>query len=258
MSGTSPKLVVPDRGGGKRIHVALPIRVTCWDSEHRPRLEMACTYDISQHGARIVGLRYAQKMGEIVAVERGHNKVFCRIVWVGENDSELGGHIGLQCLETDRTMWEAELHEMEEAYEPILRENLPQRPVLMGPGGIPTRRRTPRFPIDGFAELLRLTGDGNGVEAPVKDIGEMGCLVTTQAILEPGTNLKLVLNVANYDLALRGEVRHAAAEVGLGIQFHEIRKGDRSILQYILRKLAEQEEEKHNERPKARATAASL
>lgn len=257
MSETSPKLVFPDRGS-KRVHIALPIRVTCWDSEHRPHLEMACTYDISQHGARIVGLRYGQKTGEIVALERGHNKVFCRVVWVGENDSGLCGQIGLQCVETDRTMWEAELHEMEEAYEPILRENLPQRPVLTGPGGIPTRRRTPRFPIDGFAELLRVTGDGSGLEAAVKDIGELGCLVTTQTMLVPGTNLKLVLNVANYDLALRGEVRHAAEGIGLGIQFHEIRKGDRSVLQYILRRLAEREEEKDKQRPKARAAAASL
>lgn len=257
VSDSSPKLVLPDRAG-KRIHVALPIRVTWWDNEHRPRLEMACTYDISQHGARIVGLRYAQKTGEIVAVERGRGKVFCRIVWVGESNSELWGQIGLQCIELDKTMWEAELHEMEEAYEPILRDNLPPRPVLVGPGGVPSRRRTPRFPIDGFAELLRVTGEGNGLEAPVKDIGELGCLVTTQAMLTPGTNLKLVLNVANYDLALRGEVRHAAQDVGLGIQFHEIRKGDRSILQYILRKLAEQEDERNRERPKVRAAAASL
>src|SRR5437870_13772730 len=85
-----------------------PIRVTCWDNEHQPQLEMACTYDISQHGARIVGLRSAQKPGEIVAVERGRNKTFCRIVWIGQNNSERHGQIGLQCVETDKSMWESE------------------------------------------------------------------------------------------------------------------------------------------------------
>ena len=269
MSDSTGKLVAPDRTT-KRIHIALPIRVTCWDNEHQPHLEMACTYDISQHGARIVGLRSAQKPGEIVAVERGRNKTFCRIVWIGQNNSERHGQIGLQCVETDKSMWESELQAMVDAYEPILRENLPFRPVLLGPGGVAGRRRTPRFPIDGFAELLR--SDGNSLEAPIRDLGELGCLVTTRFMLDPGTNLKVVLNVAHSDLMLRGEVRHAAQEVGLGIQFHEtmrfgivlrlefheIRKGDRSVLQYILRKLAEQEEERNRARPKARAAAASL
>jgi len=255
VSDSAGKFVVPDRLT-KRIHVALPIRVTCWDNQHQAHLEMACTYDISQHGARIVGLRSAQEPGEIVAVERGRSKAFCRIVWVGESNSELRGQIGLECVETDKFMWESELQEMVEAYEPILLENLPFRPVLVGPGGGAGRRRTPRFPIDGFAELLR--GDGNSLEAPIRDLGELGCLVTTRLRLDPGTNLKVVLNVANCDLMLRGEVRHAAQDIGLGIQFHEIRKGDRSVLQYILRKLAEQEEESNRQRPKVRAAAASL
>src|SRR6476646_1856462 len=57
----------PDRSG-KRIHVALPIRVTYWDSENKPSLEMACTYDISSRGARITGLRCVKATGDIVAV----------------------------------------------------------------------------------------------------------------------------------------------------------------------------------------------
>ena len=48
----------------KRVHVALPIRVTYWDEQARPHLEMACTYDISPHGARVVGLRGAKKEGD--------------------------------------------------------------------------------------------------------------------------------------------------------------------------------------------------
>jgi hypothetical protein len=71
----------------------------------------------------------------------------------------------------------------------------------------------------------------------LKDVSEVGCLVTTKSLLLPGTDLKLVLNVANYDLAFKGQVRHAALDVGLGIEFREVRKGDRAILQHLLRKL---------------------
>lgn len=103
MSDKPSKLVLPDRFD-KRVHVALPIRVTYWDSENRPRLEMACTYDISPHGARIMGLRGVKSVGEIVALERGRAKSFWRVVWIGEANSEVRGQVGLQCIEADKTM----------------------------------------------------------------------------------------------------------------------------------------------------------
>lgn len=252
MSDKPSKLILPDRLD-KRIHIALPIRVTYWDRENRPRLEMACTYDISPHGARIVGLRCVKNEGEIVAIERGRNKSFCRVVWIGEDNTELRGQVGLQSVETDKSMWETELREMEEIYDPILKDNLPPRPMPAIPG-TPGRRRTPRYEIEGQAELMRTSDRASGMQAPLKDIGEMGCLVKTQSMLVPGTSLKVILNVSNYDLALKGRVRHGALDVGVGIEFQEIRKGDRSILQYILRKLAEQSQEQ----PKTRAAVVSL
>ena len=104
----------------KRLHVALPIRVTYWDDAQKPCLEMACTYDISEHGARVTGLRCVKEAGEVIAIERGRSKAFCRVVWVGEPNSELQGQIGLQCVESDRILWEAELRDMVETYEPVL------------------------------------------------------------------------------------------------------------------------------------------
>jgi hypothetical protein len=79
------------------------------------------------------------------------------------------------------------------------------------------------------------------LNASLKDIGEMGCLVGSPTLLEPGTNLRLVLNIANLDLTLKGAVRHGSEDHGMGIEFREVRKGDRSTLYHILRKLAERE-----------------
>ena len=42
-----------------------------------------------------------------------------------------------------------------------------------------------------------------------------------------------MLNVGGYDLSIRGQVRHARREVELGIEFREIRKGDRQILHFL-------------------------
>ena len=53
-----------------------------------------------------------KEAGEVIAIERGKSKAFCRVVWVGEANSELQGQIGLQCVESDRVLWEAELRDM--------------------------------------------------------------------------------------------------------------------------------------------------
>jgi hypothetical protein len=70
------------------------------------------------------------------------------------------------------------------------------------------------------------------------NMSEIGCLVSAKNTLPPGTELKLVLNVGDYEMALKGQVRHGD-EHGLGIEFREIRKGERQILQFLMRKLAE-------------------
>jgi hypothetical protein len=221
----------------KRIHLALPIRITYWDHENRPALELGCTYDISARGARVSGIRSIKKVGEIVAIERGRNKVFCRVAWIGEPNSELRGQMGIESVELDRTLWDAELRDMEEIYDPIKIELGTFRANSTGGGN---RRRLQRFEIEGLAELLN---DGSNAQGGLINISELGCLVSTPKILEPGTELKLVLNVTDYELSVKGRVRHAA-RLGTGIEFREIRKGDRQVLSFLLRKLAEQQMEK--------------
>ena len=63
----------------------------------------------------------------------------------------------------------------------------------------------------------------------------------TNQVAQPGAELKLLLSIGSYDLSLKGEVRHADPQEGMGIKFHEIRKGDRQILQFLLRKLSEKQ-----------------
>ena len=38
---------------------------------------------------------------------------------------------------------------------------------------------------------------------------------------------------------MKGTVRHTAPNMEVGIEFYEIRKGDRQILQFLMRKLTE-------------------
>jgi hypothetical protein len=218
----------------RRVHVALPLRITYWDKDKKPGLEMACTYDISSHGARITSLRCIKETGEIIAIERGRNKTFCRVVWVGEPNSELRGQIGLQVVEAEREIFETERRDLDDVFDPVMRDTT-SRP---NPNYKGNRRRQDRFALEGVAELLN-AGKKGSQKAELRDLSETGCLVTTKQVLLPGTDLKLVLNVANYSLSVKGQVKHSALDLGIGIEFSEIRKGDRQTLQFLLRKLEE-------------------
>src|SRR6267143_6729084 len=125
----------------RRIHVALPVRVTYYDNQAKPRLEMACTYDISAHGARVTGLRCVKEAGEILVVERGRSKAFCRVVWIGEANSHLRGQVGIQCVEAQKTLWAAELRDMEEVYEKVSRDSAQYRAKPVGGSTNGNRRR---------------------------------------------------------------------------------------------------------------------
>ena len=220
----------------KRIHIALPVRITQWDNDNQPNLVMACTYDISSLGARVTGLRNA-KIGEIITLERGRSgKFYCRVVWVGEPNSPLHGQVGIEGVELQKTMWDAELQSMEEVFDPVT----VRKPGKAGLSGEPMRRCGPRFEIQGFADLRQM----NVPQAGVKNLSEMGCLLVTKDPLPMGSNLKLTLKVAQYDLTVKGSVRHSVAGMGIGVEFSEIRKGDRQVLQFLLKKLTEQQFEK--------------
>jgi PilZ domain-containing protein len=246
---------LPDRTE-KRIHVALPVRVTFFDEDTKPRLEMACTYDISAHGARVTGLRCVKEAGQILVVERGRSRAYCRVVWIGEASSPLHGQVGIQCVEAEKTLWAAELRDMEQIYDPVVPNTNLQRVGAAGTGN--NRRRFERFTAEGAAELLQKGSGATHLEGELKDLSEVGCLVSTNSLVLPGTDLKLVVKVANYDLSFKGQVKHAAVDVGLGIEFREIRKGDRAVLQYLLRKLATDEAAaaKRSEKQKAKSFAA--
>lgn len=106
------------RRSHRRITVALLLRITYWDAQKKPITETACTYDISAGGARITGLRGIKNAGDVIAIERGRTKTFCRVVWVGDAGSKFRGQMGVQCAEGECQMWQAELRELAGAQEP--------------------------------------------------------------------------------------------------------------------------------------------
>lgn len=237
-----PEFVEPDAVSAgcapieKLIHLALPVRLTHMRNGERGPLEMVCTYDIHPRGARLRSA-HEVKVGDWITIERGRTKTVCHVIWTAAPDSELKGQFTVQCVDGSKVPWEEELRQMEEQYLPV------------NPGGVKkkeaegertpgrNRRRRPRFAVEGGADIS-VIGARTTTEARLEEISEFGCLVRSGNLLPPGTALRLVLNLCDLSVALRGNVRYATAETrAMGVEFESIRQGDRPLLDYVLERL---------------------
>jgi hypothetical protein len=219
----------------KLVHLALPVRLIHMQDAHRGELEMACTYDIHPRGARLLSA-HALKVGDLLTVERGRLKSVCRVIWTADPNSTLRGQFTVECVEGNKIPWEDELRQMEEQYLPIGSDEMKKRPVMRSFSD-KNRRRGPRFPVMGEADLFQIDGGKSTAEGRLEQISEHGCLITAGDSLEPGTALRLVLNMCDVSVALRGRVRYSGEQRSMGVEFQEIRQGDRPLLDYVLNRL---------------------
>jgi hypothetical protein len=220
----------------KLVHLALPVRLTHMQNGERSGPEMACTYDIHPRGARLLSFRNV-KIGDLITVERGRNKSVCQVVWTADPQSALRGQFTVECVEGTKTPWEEELRQMQEQYLPINPDG-PKKRTSMNTFGRAeqNRRRHPRFQVEGGADLVEI-GGRSSVEGRVEQISEYGCLVSASDLLVPGTGLRLALNIYDVSVALKGNVRYTAENRAMGVEFHEIRQGDRPLLDYVLKQV---------------------
>lgn len=216
---------------GKIVHLALPVRWTLVGQESRGPA-MACTYDIHPHGARLLSARPVN-VGDLVMVERGRHKAICQVVWAGDQDSPLRGQFSVQCVE-GRTPWDEELRQMEEQYQPVVLDGLHRGSARGFSAAAANRRRRPRFYVDGQAEVMdgvqRATGE-------VQQISEYGARISATEILRPGTDFRLMLNMFDISVAVKAKVKYLVDNLGMGVEFQEIRRGDRPLLSYVLSRL---------------------
>lgn len=213
---------------GKLLHLALPVRWTLAGDEGRGAAETACTYDIHPRGARLLSAREVS-IGDLVTMERGRNKAVCQVVWTADPASPLRGQFTVRCVE-DRAPWDDELRQMEEQYQPVILDGQ-QHKGFGGSNPEANRRRRPRFYVEGQAEVI----DGpQRVEGQVQQISEYGARIASADLLRPGTCFRLMLNVFDVSVALKAQVKYLVNDLGMGVEFQEIRLGDRPLLGYVL------------------------
>ena len=220
----------------KLIHLALPVRLIHMRDGERGGPELACTYDIHPRGARLRSSRDV-KVGDWITIERGRGKSVCQVVWPADPDSALRGQFTVKCVEGSRVPWEEEPRRMEEHYLPVSPSGRNRTPATNAVcRGEQNRRRGPRYPVEGEVDLAELGGRSRG-EGRVEQISECGCLISARDLPTPGTGLRLVLNMCDISVALRGRVKYTAENHTMGVEFQEIRQGDRPLLDYVLDQL---------------------
>jgi len=221
---------------GKLVHLALPVRWSLVERDVRNPMETACTYDIHPRGARLLSAREVN-VGDLVMIERGRHKAMCQVVWRGDPSSQLRGQFTVQCVEDGKAPWSDELRQMEEQYQPIL-EAAARR--LNSRRGDENRRRRPRFSVAGKADVI---AGPQRTEGELLQLSEFGARIATGNVLPPGTDFRLLLNIFDLSVALKARVRYLDENSGMGVEFHEIRLGDRPLLDYVLRRLRKGVEE---------------
>ena len=220
----------------KLVHLALPVRLIHMRNGERSGMELACTYDIHPRGARLLSTRDV-KVGDLVTVERGRLKSVCQVVWTADPNSALRGQFTVEFAEGSRTPWEDELRQLEEHYLPLVpAERYKSQAMNAFRRSDQNRRRRPRFQVQGGASVAEVGGRSN-VEGRLEQISEFGCLISASKLATPGTALRLVLNMCDVSVALRGHVRYTAENRAMGVEFQEIRQGDRPLLDYVLTQL---------------------
>jgi hypothetical protein len=166
-------------------------------------------------------------------LERGRIKAICQVTWTAEPTSDLRGQFSVQCVE-GKIPWEEELRLAEEQYQPLEIAHLQQRRFGVIVGAQQNRRRRPRYQVEGEAEVIEGVQHASGV---VDQISEIGARIAASEVLSPGTDFRLTLNVFDVTLALKARVKNLVESVGMGVEFQQIRRGDRPLLGYLLSQL---------------------
>ena len=214
----------------KRASLAIPVRVSRRLQEGATSSQMACTLDITPDGARLNGIYSVEAPGEVIAVERGKNKAFFRVVWIGQRGTAQAGQLGVQCIEPDKNIWDIKF--ISEADEPygVFTPDMLQLQGLVG------KNHEHRVRCSGHVELT------NGhhaapLNAPVTNISADGCYVRIGNPLAPNSAVNMKLRLNNTEVHLRGRVRSADRGQGMWVEFNSIRHGDLELLQRLLNQL---------------------
>jgi hypothetical protein len=207
-----------------RIHAALPVRVT-WSDQGKTVVASACTIDVSQKGARLTGVTGLKALGQLIAIRRKVSEAQFRVIWIGKPQTPHEGQIGVECVDTDKVIWDVDFAKVQEEFEPL------------SSGKVKPSDTPPlRYNCAGTALVWSEEGNSGGFEAQLQTIGSSFCEVKG-AISFQGP-LLLQISTEDTQVTVKGIARETLHEGWSWVDFTEIRRGDRQEWQNLISRLS--------------------
>jgi hypothetical protein len=200
-----------------RKEMQAPVRIFGTDSSGQVFSEKVVTANISQQGVELSGVQVGLNLGEIIGLSYGKNRVYFRVMWVGEPGTPKAGHVGLLNSSPGKPLWNFPLP------GPTPDEHQPQ---------VTEQRKYPRFKCHNSVELH--TQDGKSFWATISDLSLGGCYVEMAIPLPPGKKLKVGIGIGETKCWADCEVAYSTAGLGTGVMFKSISEPDLERIRQFL------------------------
>jgi len=216
-----------------RIHAALPVRVAWAESEQAIK-QIAYTLDVSPKGARLGGVKGLKSPGQVIVVRRNTDEARFRVIWIGRPRTPEEGQIGIECVESDKVIWDVDFAQAEEDFQPM--GTASSGSAHLWKPASQTQAKPTDYSCPGSAKVWADEADTR-TEAWLTRIGFSGCELETAARLPLNSPLVLQLHIGETELTVKG-ARREKDIAGAWIEFTHIRRGDRTILQGLMARLS--------------------
>ena len=213
----------------KRVQILLPVRVAVSVEGQRPAFQMACTCDISAQGARLTGVRGVKTIGEVLVVERGKSRAFFRVMWIGKPGTPQHDQVGVQCIEQGKLIWDVNLDEAEEIYEPVqagMGEQMKGDEVVEQPPG---------------TAQVQIFSEASGQSVAKGDlirVSYKSCYMKAAESVAMRSSVQILITADSFDIRLRGFVQPTDVPGILSLGLQDIRRGDRRAFGVLMGKAA--------------------
>ena len=217
--------------------IRIPVRIFGTDADGQIFSENVQSFDISNQGARLDGIKTRLKPGEIIGVSQGQKKTRYCIQWVGQLGTPTAGQVGLVSVTQDKSIWDAPLATI-------------GPDSFVEPGPIGDRRKLPdrRQASDrrGTARLkcvisvqLQPSGQAAPIWGKAVDMSMGGCFIEMPIPLQKGTKLTIGIWIKESKLQAVGRVVSSRPGFGIGVQFTEMSELDAALLKDFLKSITQ-------------------
>jgi hypothetical protein len=202
--------------------------------------QSACTLDVAGRGARVSGIKFASKAGEIVLVERGKLRARFNIAWAGQPGSSREGQLGLIAIDPLLGLWGIETAPPDGGaeMEPDSAVLPPLPPASAAPvAAAAVSRALARYTCRGEVEFRKDAQFSITKKAQLRDIGSRGCFVLTKEKFPLNTRIILLLKIGEVELEVRAAIKTTEA-LGMWMEWVDLPDAQRNQITELVDRLA--------------------